>query len=188
MYALFIILNDMYLVDDVHEILSRCEVGGTLFNSTGLGKVNMHYNNEDYTFTSIRKILNGNKPKNVTIISIIKSEEKLDEVNKEITKIEYIKYKGEPFMSVVEEKKSINGNDNEVTKTIRSLDSYKIQILGNKESTSEILYVYFKDSTKLICYIDGNKLGVDSGNIWIKDVNIEYIKKQMKDVKIIKEV
>ena len=82
MYALFIILNDMYLVDDVHEILSRCEVGGTLFNSTGLGKVNMHYNNEDYTFTSIRKILSGNKPKNVTIISIIKSEEKLDEVKK----------------------------------------------------------------------------------------------------------
>lgn len=108
--------------------------------------------------------------------------------SKEITKIEYIKYKGEPFMSVVEEKKSISGNDNEVTKIIRSLDNYKIQILGNKESTSEILYVYFKDSTKLICYIDGNKLGVDSGNIWIKDVNIEYIKKQMKDVQIINEV
>lgn len=108
--------------------------------------------------------------------------------SKEITKIEYIKYKGEPFMSVVEEKKSISGNDNEVTKIIRSLDSYKIKILGNKESTSEILYVYFKDSTKLICYIDGNKLGVDSGNIWIKDVNIEYIKKQMKDVQIINEV
>ena len=107
---------------------------------------------------------------------------------KEITKIEYIKYKGEPFMSVVEEKKSISGNDNEVTKIIKSLDNYKIQILGNKESTSEILYVYFKDSTKLICYIDGNKLGVDSGNIWIKDVNIEYIKKQMKDVQIINEV
>lgn len=108
--------------------------------------------------------------------------------SKEITKIEYIKYKGEPFMSVVEEKKSMSGNDNEVTKIIRSLDSYKIQILGNKESTSEILYVYFKDSTKLICYIDGNKLGVDNGNIWIKDVNIEYIKKQMKDVQIINEV
>ena len=108
--------------------------------------------------------------------------------SKEITKIEYIKYKGEPFMSVVEEKKSISGNDNEITKIIRSLDNYKIQILGNKESTSEILYVYFKDSTKLICYIDGNKLGVDSGNIWIKDVNIEYIKKQMKDVQIINEV
>lgn len=108
--------------------------------------------------------------------------------SKEITKIEYIKYKGEPFMSVVEEKKSISGNDNEVTKIIKSLDSYKIQILGNKESTSEILYVYFKDSTKLICYIDENKLGVDSGNIWIKDVNIEYIKKQMEDVQIINEV
>ncbi|WP_138269053.1 hypothetical protein [Anaerofustis stercorihominis] len=107
---------------------------------------------------------------------------------KEITKIEYIKYKGEPFMSVVEEKKSISGNDNEVTKIIRSLDSYKIKILGNNESTSEILYVYFKDSTKLICYIDGNKLGVDNGNIWIKDVNIEYIKEQMKDVQIINEV
>ena len=107
---------------------------------------------------------------------------------KEITKIEYIKYKGEAFMSVVEEKKSISGNDNEVTKIIRSLDSYKIKILGNNESTSEILYVYFKDSTKLICYIDGNKLGVDNGNIWIKDVNIEYIKKQMKDVQIINEV
>ncbi|MGO5358979.1 hypothetical protein ACTQYZ_06740 [Anaerofustis sp. LCP19S3_F7] len=102
MYALFIILNDMYLVDDVHEILSRCEVGGTLFNSTGLGKVNMHYNNEDYTFTSIRKILSGNKPKNVTIISIIKSEEKLDEVKIEVMKLlGNIETKGLGFMFVI---------------------------------------------------------------------------------------
>ena len=108
--------------------------------------------------------------------------------NKEITQIEYIKYKGEPFMSVVEEKKSISGNDNEVTKIIRNLKSYKIQILGNKDSTSEILYIHFKDSSKLICYIDGNKLGVDSGSIWLKDVNIDNIKKQMKDVKLVKEI
>ncbi len=102
MYALFIILNDTYLIDDVHEILSRCEVGGTLFNSTGLGKVNMNYDQEDYTFTSIRKILNGNKPKNVTIISIIKSEDKLDEVKIEIMKLlGNIEKKGLGFMFVL---------------------------------------------------------------------------------------
>lgn len=101
MYALFIILNDTYLVDDVHEILSKCEVGGTLFHSTGLGKVHMNYD-DSYTFSSVRKILNGNKPKNVTIISIIKSDDKLDEVKIEVMKLlGNIEKRGLGFMFVL---------------------------------------------------------------------------------------
>lgn len=108
--------------------------------------------------------------------------------NKEITKIEYIKYKSEPFMSVVIERKEIKGNDNSLTSLVRTLDDYKIKIFKNKKSTSEILYVYFKDGTNLICYIDGNNLGVDSGNIWIKNTNITSLLKQMNDVDLIKEI
>ncbi|WP_290771699.1 hypothetical protein [Anaerofustis sp.] len=101
MNALFIILNDTYLIDDVHEILSKCGVGGTFFNSNGLGKVNLDYDS-DHTFTSVRKILAGDKPKNITIVSVIKSEEKLDEVTIEVMKLlNNIEEKGVGFMFVV---------------------------------------------------------------------------------------
>jgi len=103
MHALFIILNDTYLLDDIHEILSKCGVGGTFFNSTGLGKVKMGYDdNDSHTFTSVRKILAGDKPKNITVMSVIKSEDKLDEVTIEVMKLlKNIEEKGVGFMFVL---------------------------------------------------------------------------------------
>ena len=103
MHALFLVLNDTYLIDDVHEILSKCEVGGTFFNSTGLGKVEMNYDNSDsHTFTSVRKMLAGEKPKNITVMSIIKNDDKLDEVTIEIMKLlDNIEEKGVGFMFVL---------------------------------------------------------------------------------------
>ncbi|WP_290771701.1 hypothetical protein [Anaerofustis sp.] len=121
-------------------------------------------------------------------INMLNSVEENKIANKKIVKIEYIKYEKEPFRSVIKEKKEIKGNNNSVTNIIRDLSSYKTQILGNKESTNEILYVHFKDGSKLMSYIDGNKLGVDNGNIWLKDINIEKIKSEMKQVKLIKNL
>lgn len=109
-------------------------------------------------------------------------------VNKKLEKIEYIKYEDEPFMSIVLEKKSITSTKSEAYKLLKNIDTYKPKILNTKDYTNEILYYHFKDKTKLICYIDNDCIGVDNAKTWIKGVDINSIKKQMKDVKIVTEV
>lgn len=103
MHALFIVLNDKYLIDDIHDILSESGVGGTMFESTGLGKVGMNYQDSDHhTFTSLQKMLKGARPENVTIMSVIKEDDKLDEVTIKIMKLlNNIEEKGVGFMFVV---------------------------------------------------------------------------------------
>jgi len=86
MYALFLILNDVYMLDEVHEVFYECEVGATTMDSVGLGKVLLEHNINMMLFTSVRRILEGDKPYNKTIISVIREEEKLNEVVKKIQK------------------------------------------------------------------------------------------------------
>ncbi|EDS73241.1 hypothetical protein NE604_02660 [Anaerofustis stercorihominis] len=111
-------------------------------------------------------------------------------LNKEITKVEYISYEDKPFMSVVKEKREINGKDSTAAKFIKNMGNYKIKVLSNKDYTKEIFYVHFKDGSKLICYIDKaeSKIGVDSGKVWIKDIKADNIIKEMKEVQLVKEV
>ena len=111
-------------------------------------------------------------------------------LNKEITKVEYISYEDKPFMSVVKEKKEINGKDSTAAKFIKDMGNHKLKVLSNKDYTSEIFYVHFKDGSKLICYIDkaDSKIGIDSGKVWIKDVKADSIIKGMKKVQLVKEI
>ena len=111
-------------------------------------------------------------------------------LNKEITKIEYISYEDKPFMSVVKEKREINGKDSTAAKFIKDMGNYKVKVLSNKDYTNEIFYVHFKDDSKLICYIDtaDSKIGLDSGKVWIKDVKADNIIKGMKKIQIVKEI
>ncbi len=87
MQALFIILNDIYLINEIHELLHECEVGATTFDSSGLGNVLLEYEEARSTFTSLRKLTQGNKPSNKTIISVIKDEEKFEIVSEKINKV-----------------------------------------------------------------------------------------------------
>lgn len=111
-------------------------------------------------------------------------------LNKEITKVEYISYEDKPFMSVVKEKREIDGNDSTAAKFIKDMGNHKVKVLSNKDYTSEIFYVHFKDGSKLICYIDkaDSKIGIDSGKVWIKDVKADSIIKGMNKVQLVKEI
>ena len=50
------------------------------------------------------------------------------------------------------------------------------------------LLVKFKDKSELTCYLDGSKLGLDSGRVWVKGVNRVKLIKDMKKVNLVKSM
>jgi nitrogen regulatory protein PII len=84
MYALFLILNDTMLLDDVHEVFYNHGVGATTLDSVGMGKILLEHNVNIPMFSSIRRLLEGDRPYNKTIISVVKEEETLNEVIEDI--------------------------------------------------------------------------------------------------------
>lgn len=102
MYALFLILNDVYMLDDILEIFYELNVGATSFDSIGMGKVLLEHNVSVPFFSSIRKLIDGNKPYNKTIISVIKDKDLLDTaVNRINEKLDNFHKQGVGFMFVV---------------------------------------------------------------------------------------
>jgi nitrogen regulatory protein PII len=76
-YALFLVLNDVDKLRDVHRVLYDLECGATTMNSEGMGKLLLENNVDVPVFSGIRKLIEGEKPYNKTIISVIHSEEKM---------------------------------------------------------------------------------------------------------------
>ncbi|WP_026894191.1 hypothetical protein [Clostridiisalibacter paucivorans] len=102
MYALFLILNDVHMLDEIMEIFYEIGVGATTIDSVGMGKVLIEHNVDIPMFASIRKILEGDKPYNKTIISIIREKNKLNKATEMINKkLNYISKPGIGFMFVV---------------------------------------------------------------------------------------
>lgn len=77
MYALFLILNDIYKLDMIHELFYEEELGATTIDSQGMGKVLLDHNVHIPMLASVRKLIDGRKPYNKTVFSIIRDEEKL---------------------------------------------------------------------------------------------------------------
>jgi len=102
MNALFLVLNDVYMLDDIYEILYEAGVGATTFDSIGMGKVLLQHHVDVPIFSSIKKIVEGEKAYNKTIISVIRDEtilrDVIDKINK---KLDYIAKPGIGFMFVV---------------------------------------------------------------------------------------
>ncbi|TCO76954.1 P-II family nitrogen regulator [Marinisporobacter balticus] len=102
MYALFLILNEIEKLDQIHNIFYDMGVGATTIDSVGMGKVLLEHNINVPIFSSIRKLVDGNKPYNKTIVSVIRSEEKLrkvvDLINEEL---DHIHKPGVGFMFVL---------------------------------------------------------------------------------------
>ncbi|KNF08957.1 nitrogen regulatory protein P-II family [Gottschalkia purinilytica] len=102
MYALFLILNDTTKLDLILEKLFEIGVGATVADTVGMGKMLSESNRDLPIFSSIRKIIDGDRPFNKTIISVIKQEEKLKKA-KDIIKeeLDYMKNPNTGFMFVV---------------------------------------------------------------------------------------
>ncbi|WZL74204.1 hypothetical protein QBE52_05550 [Clostridiaceae bacterium 35-E11] len=102
MYALFLILNDIRKLDQIHEIFYEFGVGATTMDSVGMGKVLLDHEIDIPIFSGIRKLVEGNKPYNKTIISVIREEDKLraviDKINDEL---DHINKPGIGFMFVL---------------------------------------------------------------------------------------
>ncbi|EOD00242.1 P-II family nitrogen regulator [Caldisalinibacter kiritimatiensis] len=102
MYALFLILNDIYKLDDIKEIFYEAGVGATTFDSRGMGKVLLEHNVDVPIVAGLRRLIEGDKPYNKTIISVIREEDKLkkviDRINEEL---DYFNEPGVGFMFVL---------------------------------------------------------------------------------------
>lgn len=107
---------------------------------------------------------------------------------RKIVSVEYVKYEKEPFMSVVKQRRYTDSASSEAFRTIKSANTHGIKLMPLSSSSSEVLLVKFKDGSLLTSYIKGNTLGLDSGRVWIKGIDRKKMIKEMKKVKLVKNV
>ncbi|HHZ03330.1 MAG TPA: hypothetical protein GX396_10430 [Tissierellia bacterium] len=99
MYALILVLNDIFKLDDIHELFYEEEIGATSIDSQGMGKVLLDHNINLPMLDSVRKLIDGRKPYSKIIFSVIKDKEKLDKVVEKIKKeLDYFDEPGIGFM------------------------------------------------------------------------------------------
>lgn len=102
MYALILILNDIYKLDDINELFYEEEIGATSIDSQGMGKVLLDHNINLPMLDSVRKLIDGRKPYSKIIFSVIKDKEKLDKVAEKIKReLDYFDEPGTGFMFVM---------------------------------------------------------------------------------------
>lgn len=102
MFALVLILNDIYKLDNIHEVFYEEEIGATTIDSQGMGKVLLDHNINIPMLDNVKKLIDGRKPYSKMIISIVKDKEKLDSVVEKIKKeLDYFLEPGVGFMFVV---------------------------------------------------------------------------------------
>lgn len=80
MYAIILVLNDIFILDDIHELFYEEEIGATTIDSQGMGKVLLDHNVNIPMLASVRKLIDGRKPYNKTVFSVVDSEEKMRRV------------------------------------------------------------------------------------------------------------
>lgn len=102
MFALILILNDIYKLDDIHELFYEEEIGATSIDSQGMGKVLLDHNINLPMLDSVRKLIDGRKPYSKIIFSVIRDKEKLDAVVEKIkNELDYFDEPGIGFMFVM---------------------------------------------------------------------------------------
>lgn len=102
--ALFLILNDTRKLNDIYDIFYEYECGATTIDSVGLGKTLLTKDIDVPVFSGIRNLIEKDKPYNKTIISVIRSQEKLRKVIGAIRKeldMEEKRNTGQGFMFVL---------------------------------------------------------------------------------------
>ncbi|WFD11351.1 hypothetical protein [Tepidibacter hydrothermalis] len=92
MYALCLVLNKVDKLDDILDILYHLNLGATVIDSEGMGKVLLDHDIEVPVFSGIKKLIEGHKPYNKTIVSVIRDEKLLrtavDKIKEELNHME----------------------------------------------------------------------------------------------------
>lgn len=102
MYALCLVLNKVDKLDDILDILYHLNLGATVIDSEGMGKVLLDHDVEVPVFSGIKKLIEGHKPYNKTIVSVIRDEKILrTAVDKIKEELNYIEKPGIGFLFVV---------------------------------------------------------------------------------------
>lgn len=96
MKVLFLILNNPDYLEDVLAVFTNNEVrGATILESQGMGSTIVNNNIKDLPlFGSLNKILKNSHVYNKTIFSVIKDEEKLKRVIRDLNEIQKDKESG----------------------------------------------------------------------------------------------
>lgn len=102
MYALCLVLNKVDKLDDILDILYHLNLGASVIDSEGMGKVLLDHDIEVPVFSGIKKLIEGHKPYNKTIVSVIRDEKILrTAVDKIKEELNYIEKPGIGFLFVV---------------------------------------------------------------------------------------
>lgn len=80
MYVLFIVLNEAKYLDDIlRKFVELGVTGATIIDSQGMaGAIINNFDENTSLFGSLRTLMEGAKPYNKTIFSVIKTEELVD--------------------------------------------------------------------------------------------------------------
>lgn len=70
----------------IHELFYEEELGATTIDSQGMGKVLLDHNVHVPMLASMRKLIDGRKPYNKLVFSIVREEDKLKRIVKKIKK------------------------------------------------------------------------------------------------------
>ena len=98
-------------------------------------------------------------------------------LHKEVVKIEFVSYSEEAFTSEPVFISELNENFSD--KIINAICRQEVHMFGSK-STSEVLFIYFSDSSTLSAFVNGDSLGIDYGRVWI---SIDGLGKQIESLK-----
>lgn len=101
-YALFLILNDVDKLDIILEKLFEIKVGATVVDGVGMSKMLIDHDVEIPLFSSIRKLIDGDRPFNKIIMSVIRDDQKLKKAKELIMEeLDGIKNPGVGFMFIM---------------------------------------------------------------------------------------
>lgn len=102
MYALFFILNKVEKLDSLMSRFFDLGVGITVVDSEGMGKILIDNNVSIPILSSVRRLVEGHRPYNKTLFSVIRDDEKLEKAKEILVdELNYIEENGVGFLFVI---------------------------------------------------------------------------------------
>jgi hypothetical protein len=100
--------------------------------------------------------------------------------DKEIVSMELVEYEDVAFESDILSSKTLEDDNEEIFQDL--MDAMNMQNIAfiHKKTTSVVVFFYYEDGSVMNAYIDGNKMGLSYGSVWIKVKGLSEILKQFQ--------